>query len=790
MTARRTFEMLSGGLGLSALVVREDPAQLAGQLAARLGRLDDPGVQRVVAASRRAPGLRLRPVTARLASPEDGQRGVLSAQGMAVRALALDPHGRWVAVGDADAVVTIVGSVAGEERARWSERPLTEEAGARKPRSAIRQMTPPGVTALDVSPDGTLLAVAAGGGLVRVADAVDGSTRAALQHPDLPHNRGQAEVAAVAFVGDGTRVVTAAAEPGALWVWDIERSEVVGGFAVPAKWVAAGPGGRFVYTGGAGVAIVDLDAGDVRQIHKPPQIHYPDDTLGVVTVSPDEQWFALGGTKGTVAVFDTATGEERARIDPHAKLIRAVVAASDGSALVCGVGDGRVEAFSPESGASLGVLGRHGAEVRAVRLSTSGAWGVSGAEDGSVHLWESEPASREVASLERHEAAVTDIGFAADAALSVPGKAGPPILWDPGSGARLAVLEGSMGGLPIVVADRAVAASGIWHVPSGERIAEFPVRLPAPLHPSGPPFAVSVEEGVVAVGNDERNAPVKLFSVYSGLHVGNLEGTLKVNSVFADGRRVLALPCQHGVPHVWDTKTGQLMATFEQPTEGLRHGKKEAVWKGAAILGKQVACIASEMVGFWDLRRGSLAKALERGHEVRLLFPRGRYLAAVGGVGPRKLSWGRTGARGLANPPVPRVMVWDCRSGGLRSEWRNRGAPITALAWETDTTLLVGDDAGWVRRWLIGSDAPVPIGVHRDRVTGLAPLGDGRWVSGARDGTIVVWDVGGPTQVARFTIDAPVAAVTASGDTIVVGDTLGLIHVLRLVLPRSPRVRP
>ncbi|HEY1282517.1 MAG TPA: hypothetical protein VGF22_22745, partial [Acidimicrobiales bacterium] len=76
---------------------------------------------------------------------------------------------------------------------------------------------------------------------------------------------------------------------------------------------------------------------------------------------------------------------------------------------------------------------------------------------------------------------------------------------------------------------------------------------------------------------------------------------------------------------------------------------------------------------------------------------------------------------------------------------------------------------------------------HVDRVVrGLAVSADGsRAVSASDDLRVKVWDLDTGELVATFTADVEVVstAIDATGRGIVVGDRLGQLHRLRLVLP-------
>jgi WD40 repeat protein len=71
---------------------------------------------------------------------------------------------------------------------------------------------------------------------------------------------------------------------------------------------------------------------------------------------------------------------------------------------------------------------------------------------------------------------------------------------------------------------------------------------------------------------------------------------------------------------------------------------------------------------------------------------------------------------------------------------------------------------------------------HSARVQGVAVTPDGRRAVSASDTTLKVWDLATGAVIATFTADGDVlaGAVAPDGVTIVAGDALGRVHVLRL----------
>jgi len=70
---------------------------------------------------------------------------------------------------------------------------------------------------------------------------------------------------------------------------------------------------------------------------------------------------------------------------------------------------------------------------------------------------------------------------------------------------------------------------------------------------------------------------------------------------------------------------------------------------------------------------------------------------------------------------------------------------------------------------------------HTNGVEALCLLPDGRLASGSIDNTIRLWDVVTRAETARLEVDAPVSAITALGQNLIVaGDGAGRLHWLEV----------
>ncbi len=317
-----------------------------------------------------------------LATPALAQ-GELRGHGGPVRALALTPDGREAITGSFDSSAIVWALQAGTARAvlrahdgavnAVSVTPngfvtagedgrlaLWSSADLAKPVRIDQIHTAP-IAALSVSPDGTQIATASWDSSLAVTPLNGGPPRRYEGH--------QGNVNGVGFMPDGTTLVSAGYDA-TLRIWPTQGAPRIIKLDAPLNTLSIAKDGRIAAGGADGsLFLLDAQANNLRRIEA------AESPLIAVVFSPDSTRIATASSRGSVTLFDTASGKALFTLNGPGLPVWSLAFSPDGKVLFTGGSDRLVRRWNAMNGDHLGPIviekpaemfvsdGSHGAEV-------------------------------------------------------------------------------------------------------------------------------------------------------------------------------------------------------------------------------------------------------------------------------------------------------------------------------------------------------------------------------------------------------------------------------------------
>ncbi|MBD2060477.1 caspase family protein [Oculatella sp. FACHB-28] len=331
-----------------------------------------------------------------------------------------------------------------------------------------------------------------------------------------------------------------------------------------------------------------------------------------VTFSPDSKYLAIGDSRGTIQLWETATRRILLFLQGHQDWVRSVAFSPDGERIASGGADATVRLWDLQGNPVGQPFQGHQGGVRSVAFSPDGERIASGSDDATVRLWDLQgnPVGQ---PFQGHEGGVRSVAFSPDGERIVSGSDDATVrLWD---------LQGNPVGQPFQGHQdwvRSVAFS-----PDGERIVsgggDATVRLwDLQGNPVGQPFqghedwvrsvAFSPNGERIASGSDD--ATVRLWDLQGNPvgqpFQGHERGVWSV-ALSPDGERI-ASGSDDATVRLWDLQGNPV----GQPFQGHQDWVRSVAFSpdGERIVSGGI----DATVRLWDLQGNPVGQPFQ-GHE-------------------------------------------------------------------------------------------------------------------------------------------------------------------------------
>jgi WD40 repeat protein len=692
---------------------------------------------------------------------------------------------------------------------RWSWLRVRRTSSPLSSKSRPRTLSGHGdvVNTVAVASDGSHAVSGADDGTIIVWDLVQGVEVAALKGTDRA-------VMALAVTPDGKRVVSGSGD-GGIEVWDLQSRRslariVGGGGAIRALTVT--PDGQRAVSGSEQGMIEIWDLGSSKKLGT---LEGHADAVMALAVTPDGKRLVSGSADGTLKIWDLEHHGELATLAGHDAWITALAVTVDGRRVVSGSEDRTLKVWDLDRGVELARLGEHAEAVWALAVTPDGLRAISGSEDRTLKVWDLATGS-ELSTLRGHSAWVTALAVTPDGQRVVSGSHDQTLMvWDlhdrrkaPGAragadrdtawelmmnGERMVAL-GTVGSTWVscdrgergriseklssgawlwamaVTADsrRVVLAAGdgtieVWELgASGKRTAiagpgdEVTVFA---LTPDGKRALLGTDDGTIRIRDLESGATV-------GTLLGHVYGVTAL-VVSASGRHALSGAKTGGV-RLWDLDGNTMLARL------LGHNEEIA---RLAISADGMRAVS----GSWDLtlRVWDLEKELGASP---ILFHQ---------HGARSLLMTADGTRAVLAPLHDRLEICDLVTGTTRTDGKDLGGRIVALALTADGKRVIVGGHGGLRVRDLDSDTWLVLPAEHEGLPLCVAVGaDGtRAVIGTATGALQIWNLQSGALEAKLMLRAAVylCAMAPDDRTVIAASRDGRVHVFDLVEPGTAR---
>jgi WD40 repeat protein len=542
--------------------------------------------------------------------------------------------------------------------------------------------------ALAISPDGKLLAAAAGGNLVELRERRSGEVIRTLAAQDV--------ITGVAFAPSGKTLATAG---GSLRLWDVERGAAVG----------------------------------------PPL-----GEANVLAWSPDGKLLAGGGSDKVVRLWDAATSKPIAALEGHRAEILALAFSPDGKRLLSASGDFTARVWDIEKQTTVATLQGHAAAINAVAYAADGKTLATASNDGTARLW-GVTGYRPLATLAHQEPVVRVTFSPGGQTLITGGEKGTIRLWNTAAGTPRKQLAGhtdAVTGL-VILPDGSGLVSG-----SADQSIRFwkaaPPALPAlamlPAHgPEALSVAFSPDGKWLITGGADKTVAIRDPASGSIRRVLRGHTNRVTKTAVSPDSKLIASVSGDGTVRVWSIQRGEQDAMYNAWHEKFAAGRSVAFSSDGRFLASGADDGAIKL---WSVTEQK---------EVRVLEEQSLPITCLAFSKDGAVLISSTGDW-RNNQQPGELRLWDVASGQESARLTGHASEIKCIAVDPTGTLLASTAArNEVKLWNLTDRSELKT-IRLDSLSGsLAFSPDGkRLAMGHYNGSITLWDVPGMALVQRY----------------------------------------
>jgi WD40 repeat protein len=294
-----------------------------------------------------------------------------------------------------------------------------------------------------------------------------------------------------------------------------------------------------------------------------------------VRFSPDGGRLLTAANDGTARIFDVRTGEQLARMPPHADGVTRAVWSLDGQEVATASRDRTARVWNPSTGFLVTLRG-HAAPLSSVQFSPDGQHVLTGGEDGLAQVFDAHTGIT-LRELRGHQNGLVAAAFSPDGRVVLTaGQDGTTRLWESGlapqdTSPQLPVtgdsIVGTGHGVTLLdpLASVLLTRQEIRSSENGELVA----RLEGDPSVAAASFDRTGELLFTANHSDLEPLPGRLWDARTGRLLRMLAGpgsSAQTGVLSGDGR-LLATVETSGIVTVWRTSTGERLQVFRRHTE-------------------------------------------------------------------------------------------------------------------------------------------------------------------------------------------------------------------------------